>query len=122
MQQTKTRYSDTELAEFDEIITVKLDEAQKQLDYCLAELKATADNDDAKLKGLDDGVSGREVERLSALSARVKKHIQHLQNAKIRIQNKVYGVCRETGELISKERLKVVPHATLSIAAKQGKR
>lgn len=122
MAEVKTRYSDTELEEFREIIIAKINESQEQLDYCLAELKASSDNADSKLKGLDDSVSSVEVERLTTLAARLRKHLRHLQNAKIRVENKVYGICRETGQLISKERLKAVPHATLSIAAKQSQR
>ena len=118
-QNTKTRYSDDELKEFDEIIDEKLTKARDQLEYYREQLSAMADNEDAKLRGLDDGISTGESERLMNMAARQQKLIQHLENAKIRIKNKVYGVCRETGKLISKERLKAVPHATLSIEAKQ---
>ena len=76
---------------------------------------------DAKVRGLDDGTGTAEKEQLMTLAGRQRKHIQHLENALLRVNNKVYGVCRETGNLISKERLLVVPHATLSIAAKNKK-
>jgi len=118
----KTRYSDEELQEFEAIIDEKLGRARKQLSFYLSQLSDMADNPDAKVKGLDDGTGTAENERLSTMAARVQKHMQHLENAKIRIQNKVYGICREKGVLISKERLRAVPHATLSIAAKQGGR
>ena len=118
----KTRYSDEELKEFEAIIDKKLGKAKGQLDFYMSQLSDRADSSDAKVKGLDDGTGTAENERITTMAARQKKHISHLENAKIRIQNKVYGVCRETGTLISKERLKAVPHATLSIAAKQSKK
>jgi DnaK suppressor protein len=117
----KTRYSDEELEEFKVLIEGKLEKAKEQLGFYLKELEDMADNPDSKLKGLDDGLSTVENERLTNMASRQRKHIQHLENALIRIQNKVYGVCRETGKLISKERLRAVPHATLSIEAKQGR-
>ncbi len=118
---TKTRYSDKELKEFEALIDEKLSKAQEQLDFYLNQLADLADNPDAKVKGLDDGIGTAESERITNLAGRQRKLIQHLQNAKIRIKNKVYGICRETGKLISKERLKAVPHATLSIEAKQNR-
>ncbi len=118
----KTRYSDSELQEFKELIDDKIMKAEEQLQFYLDQLKERADNPDAKMKGIDDSLGSVETERLLNLSSRQKKHIQHLKNALSRIENKVYGVCRETGKLISKERLKAVPHATLSISAKQSTR
>jgi len=115
----KTRYNNKELTEFQKIIDAKLEEAKKQLDFYTTQLSDMADNPDAKVKGLDDGMSTVENERLSTLALRMKKHIQHLENAKLRIQNKVYGICRVTGKLIAKERLVAVPHATLSMEAKE---
>lgn len=117
----KTRYSDQELEEFEVLIDKKLQESRQQLDFYMTQLSNRADRADAKIKGLDDGIGTAENERMTTLAARMNKHIQHLENAKIRIKNKVYGVCRETGKLISKERLRAVPHATLSISAKQSK-
>ena len=117
----KTRYSDEELEEFKAIIEKKLERAKEQLQFYLNQLTDLANSSDAKIKGLDDGIGTAENERTTAMAARQKKHIQHLENALIRIQNKVYGVCRETGKLISKQRLKAVPHATLSIEAKQNR-
>lgn len=121
-QRQKTRYSDEELKEFKELIEKKLEAAKRQLDYYLTQMSDMADNPDIKIKSLDDGVGTVESERLNSMAGRQRKHIQHLENALVRIQNKVYGVCRETGKLISKERLRAVPHATLSIEAKQSRR
>ncbi|MDH3648651.1 MAG: TraR/DksA C4-type zinc finger protein [Saprospiraceae bacterium] len=118
---TKTRYSNKELKEFEALIDEKLTKAQEQLTFYLNQLAELADNPDSKVKGLDDGIGSAESERITNLAARQRKLIQHLENAKIRIKNKVYGICRETGKLISKERLKAVPHATLSIEAKQNR-
>ena len=118
----KTRYSDIELQEFQDLIEEKLQQAKKQLSFYTLQLSDTADNPDSKIKGLDDGIGTAENERMTTLAARLNKHIQHLENAKLRIQNKVYGICRVSGNLISKERLRAVPHATLSIKAKQDKK
>ncbi|MEM7103546.1 MAG: TraR/DksA C4-type zinc finger protein [Bacteroidota bacterium] len=116
----KTRYSDEELEEFKVLIQEKLEKAREELVFYKTQLNERADNPDSKLKGLDDGNGTAEAERLSELAARQGKYIKHLENALIRIENKVYGVCRESGKLISKERLRAVPHATLSISAKKG--
>lgn len=118
----KTRYRDEELEEFRILIQDKLDVAQKDLDFYTSQLNDRADNPDAKVKGLDDGNGTAEAERLSELAARQGKYIKHLKNALIRIENKVYGICRVTGKLIDPERLKAVPHATLSIEAKMTQR
>lgn len=118
----KTRYSDVELKEFQDLIESKLTEARQQLSFYTSQLSDSADNPDSKIKGLDDGIGTAENERMTTLAARLNKHIQHLENAKLRIQNKVYGICRVSGKLISKERLRAVPHATLSIQAKQNKK
>lgn len=115
----KTRYNNKELSEFQKIIDEKLEEAKKQLSFYKNQLTEMADNPDTKVKGLDDGLSTVENERLSTMALRMKKHILHLENAKLRIQNKVYGICRVTGKLIAKERLIAVPHATLSMEAKE---
>jgi len=115
----KSRYNDKELEEFDQLIDQKLIVAREQLEFYLKQLEDMAENPDNKIKGLDDGLSTLESERVSSLASRQQKLIQHLENAKLRIKNKVYGICRETGKLISKERLRAVPHATLSIEAKQ---
>jgi DnaK suppressor protein len=115
----KTRYNNEELSEFQKIIEEKLVEAKKQLDFYKNQLSEMANNPDTKVKGLDDGLSTVENERLSTMALRMQKHILHLENAKLRIQNRVYGICRVTGKLIAKERLVAVPHATLSMEAKE---
>ena len=118
---SKTRYSDEELAEFKAIINKKLNRAKEQFNYIRNQMQDLADNPDSKIKGLDDATGVAEAEQLNSSAARLQKHIQHLENALIRIENKVYGICRATGKLISKQRLKAVPHATLSIEAKQNR-
>lgn len=117
----KTRYSDEELTEFKTLIEEKLEQAHNQLNFYLRQLSDMADSEDAKVRGLDDGNGTAENERLNNMAVRQRKHIQHLENALIRIKNKVYGLCRVSGKLISKERLRAVPHATLSINAKQNR-
>lgn len=117
--QARTRYSDTELAEFQLIIQDKLEKANQQLKFYLRQMAELADNEDAKIKNLDDAVGSSEREYLNSLAVRQRSHIQHLDNALLRIHNKVYGICRATGKLISKERLLAVPHATLSVDAKR---
>ncbi len=115
---TKTRYSDEELAEFKVIIEKKLNRAQTELGYYKEQLSAMAESADAKVRGLDDGTGTAMNDNIGILAARQQKYVQHLENALIRIENKVYGVCRESGKLISKDRLKAVPHTTLSMEAK----
>ncbi|MDV7399181.1 TraR/DksA C4-type zinc finger protein, partial [Arthrospira platensis SPKY1] len=80
-----------------------------------------ADNPDSKIRGLDDGTGTAENEQLYQMASRQQKLIQHLENALIRVHNKTYGICRATGKLISKERLKAVPHATLCMEAKKAR-
>ncbi len=116
---SRTRYSDAELEEFRAIIVEKLDSAHQQLRYYLRQLTELADNEDAKIKSLDNAVGSTEREYISSLAVRQRSHIQHLDNALQRIQNKVYGICRATGKLIARERLLAVPHATLSLDAKR---
>lgn len=118
---SKTRYSDEELAEFKILIEKKLLRAKEQFSYIRSQMDEMADNPDLKVKGLDDGISSMESEDLHGSAARLQKYIQHLENALIRIESKMYGVCRVTGKLISKARLKAVPHATLSMEAKQNR-
>ena len=117
----KIRYSDEELKEFKEIIEEKIKKAKKQLEFYRLQIAEITNGPDGHIKGLDDGISTTETEHIMQMIGRVSKHIKHLENALLRIENKVYGICRVTGKLISKERLKAVPHATLSIEAKQQK-
>lgn len=118
----KTRYSDEELAEFKQLILEKLEKAQ--VDYQLLRNVITHNNENdtedtsPTFKLIEEGASMLSKEEAGQLAQRQEKFIQHLRAALIRIENKSYGICRETGQLISKERLRAVPHATLSIAAK----
>ncbi|MDO5570389.1 MAG: TraR/DksA C4-type zinc finger protein [Bacteroidales bacterium] len=118
----KTRYSDAELEEFKAVITDKLEKAYKDYDLLKAAVMNTDGNDDADtaptFKVLEEGASTLSKEEAGQLAQRQMKFIQHLRAALVRIENKTYGVCRETGKLIPKERLMAVPHATLSIDAK----
>jgi len=118
----KIRYSDDELAEFREIIVKKLEEAQQDLELLRDQLSHRDDHgtDDTSptFKLLEDGSEVMSREETNQLAIRQQKFIANLQGALVRIQNKTYGICRETGKLISKERLRIVPHATLSIEAK----
>ena len=120
----RSRYSDEELQEFRELITNKLETARGELKYLQEQISRSSemgDDSDARFKGLEDGTSTSEREYLSQMASRQIQYIGHLEKALVRIENKTYGICRETGKLISKERLRAVPHATLSIEAKQGK-
>lgn len=118
----KTRYSDTELKEFREIIEAKLAKASKDLQLLTEAYTNSGDNstDDTSptFKVLEEGCNVLSKEENSRLAARQQKFIINLENALIRIENQTYGICRVTGKLISKERLRSVPHATLSIDAK----
>ena len=118
----KTRYSDEELAEFKEIILQKLDKARADYELLRSSMIQSGENgtDDTSptFKVLEEGASTLSKEESGRLAQRQLKFIQHLEAALVRIQNKTYGICRETGQLIDKERLKLVPHATLSMEAK----
>jgi RNA polymerase-binding transcription factor DksA len=118
----KTRYTDAELDEFRTLINEKLNKAQKEYEE-LRNAIANLDGNDVMdtsptFKVLEEGASTLSKEEAGRLAQRQMKFIQHLQSAMIRIENKTYGICRETGKLIPKERLRAVPHATLSIEAK----
>lgn len=119
---TKERYSDADLAEFKKLIQDKIEKAQKQLDLYEQAFKNGSANDTEDtaptFKSFDDGSSTLSKEANSQLAIRQGKFIRDLKNALIRIENKTYGICRVTGKLIRKERLLLVPHATLSIEAK----
>ncbi|MEM7825953.1 MAG: TraR/DksA C4-type zinc finger protein [Candidatus Aenigmatarchaeota archaeon] len=122
-EDNRTRYSDEELAEFKAIILQKLEEARSNYQ----ELKAALTHSDAHgtedthatFKLMEDGSETMTREEIAQLAARQEKFIKNLENALIRIENKTYGICRVTGKLIPKERLRLVPHATLSIEAKE---
>jgi len=122
----KNRYSDEELKEFKEIIITKLAKAKADFDL----LKKTLSNQDGNdtqdtsptFKVLEEGATVMSREEVGKLAQRQAQFIQHLQAALVRVENKTYGICRQTGKLISKERLPAVPHATLSIDAKNQQR
>ena len=121
----KTRYSDVELEEFKQIILEKLEKAKRDYDLLKANITHSDDNDtqdtSPTFKVLEEGASVLSKEESGRLAQRQQKFIHHREAALVRIQNKTYGGCRETGKLIPKEWLKAVPHATLSIEAKNKK-
>lgn len=122
----KTRYSDAELEEFRAIILEKLKTAQKNYEQLRASMMNVDGNDvddtSPTYKVLEEGANTLSKEETTRLAQRELKFIQGLQAALVRIENKTYGICRETGKLIPAERLRAVPHATLSIEAKQAKK
>ncbi|MEP6700958.1 MAG: TraR/DksA C4-type zinc finger protein [Bacteroidota bacterium] len=116
------RYSDNDLTEFREIIQKKLDAAKKELNYLqglITRKDEGGDMDEARYMTMEDGSVSMEREQLSQMASRQITFIDHLEKAMMRIENKTYGICRVTGKLIDKARLRAVPHATLSIEAKQ---
>lgn len=121
-QEPKVRYSDEELEEFRGLINLKIKKAQEQLELYQEAYKNNSSNgtDDTSptFKAFDEGSETMSKEANSQLAIRQEKFIRDLKNALIRIENKTYGICRVTGKLIQKERLRLVPHATLSIEAK----
>jgi RNA polymerase-binding transcription factor DksA len=119
---TKVRYTDAELAEFRRLIEDKIVKAQQDLDLIRSAYMNDGNNgtDDTSptFKAFEEGSETMSKEANTQLAIRQEKFIRDLKNAIVRIENKTYGICRITGKLISKERLKLVPHATLSIEAK----
>ncbi|WP_326493320.1 TraR/DksA family transcriptional regulator [Marinifilum sp. D737] len=119
----KKRYTDEELQGFKELINSKLAKAKKDYDTLKAVISNSSGNDiedtSPTFKVLEEGASVLSKEEAGRLAQRQAKFISHLEAALIRIENKTYGICRETGKLISPERLRAVPHATLSIEAKK---
>ncbi|WP_423146990.1 TraR/DksA family transcriptional regulator [Rubrolithibacter danxiaensis] len=118
----KTRYSDAELQEFKEIILEKMRSAKDELASLTQSLSNPnlngTDDTAGTYKTLEDGSATLEKEQINQLASRQKKFIENLEAALVRIENKTYGICRETGKLIPKERLRAVPHTTLSMEAK----
>ncbi len=121
-EEIKTRYSDKDLEEFKVLIQEKIEKAKEQLDLIKSAYMNDGDNgtDDTSptFKAFEEGSSVMSKESNSQLAIRQEKFIRDLKNALVRIENKTYGVCRVTQKLINKDRLKLVPHATLSIEAK----
>lgn len=122
----KTRYTDEELLEFKEIILQKLEKARSDYEILKSAITMSESNDtqdtSPTFKVLEEGAATLSKEEAGKLAQRQMKFIQHLEAALVRIENKNYGICRETGLLIDKERLRVVPHATLSVEAKNRQR
>jgi DnaK suppressor protein len=116
------RYSDADLAEFKEIILKKIQKAQSDLDLIksayMNDLNNGTDDTSPTFKAFEEGSETMSKEANSQLAIRQEKFIRDLKNALFRVENKTYGICKVTGKLISKERLKIVPHATMSIEAK----
>jgi RNA polymerase-binding transcription factor DksA len=117
------RYSDAELGEFRELILKKLEQAKKELSYLQGLItrkdEMGGDETENRYMTMEDGSMSMEREQLAQMASRQINYIDHLEKAMMRIENKTYGICRVTGKLIDKARLRAVPHATLSIEAKQ---
>jgi DnaK suppressor protein len=122
MVEEQIRYSDADLAEFKALIQAKLEKAKGDLELIksayMNDLNNGTDDTSPTFKAFEEGSETMSKEANSQLAIRQEKFIRDLKNALIRIENKTYGVCKVTGKLISKERLKIVPHATMSIEAK----
>lgn len=122
MQEEKNRYSEEELKEFEELIRGKLDSTMTELNYIKGTLSKKNDSGTdmtgGTSKALEDGADASERENLSQLAARLQKYATQLENALVRIKNGTYGVCVDSGKLIPKERLRVVPHTQQTIEAK----
>jgi len=118
------KYSDSDLNEFRSLISKKMEAAKKELTYLQGLItrkdEMGGDNDDARYMTMEDGSMSMEREQLSQMASRQITYIDHLEKATMRIENKTYGICRVTGKLIDKARLRAVPHATLSLEAKLG--
>jgi len=120
------RYSDADLAEFKELILKKIEKAQNDLELIksayMNDLNNGTDDTSPTFKAFEEGSETMSKEANSQLAIRQEKFIRDLKNALFRVENKTYGVCKVTGKLISKERLRLVPHATMSIEAKNMQR
>ena len=126
MAEEKLRYSDADLQEFKQLIQDKIDKAEKDLglikESFINDQNNGTDDTSPTFKAFEEGAETLSKEQNALLAGRQEKFIRDLKNALIRIQNKTYGICRVTGKLIAKERLRAVPHATLSIEAKNMQR
>ncbi len=126
MTDERLRFSDADLAEFKELILQKIEKAQNDLELIksayINDLNNETDDTSPTFKAFEEGSETMSKEANSQLAIRQEKFIRDLRNALVRIENKTYGVCKVTGKLINKERLKIVPHATMSIEAKNMQR
>src|SRR5882757_2826316 len=122
VENEKTRYSESDLQEFKTLILDKLRSAKEELNALATSLSSPnangTDDTAGTYKTLEDGSATLEKEQINQLAARQKKFIEQLEAALVRIENKTYGICRETGKLIPKERLRAVPHTTMTMEAK----
>ncbi len=126
MQEERQRYSAADLQEFKELIQAKIEKAEKDLSLIresfINDQNNGTDDTSPTFKAFEEGAETLSKEQNAILAGRQEKFVRDLKNALVRIENKTYGVCRVTGKLISKERLRAVPHATLSIEAKNMQR
>lgn len=126
MVEEQLRYSDADLAEFKTLINAKLEKAKNDLELIksayMNDLNNGTDDTSPTFKAFEEGSETMSKEANSQLAIRQEKFMRDLRNALVRIENKTYGLCKVTGKLISKERLKIVPHATMSIEAKNMQR
>ncbi len=126
MIEEQLRYSDADLAEFKALINAKLEKAKNDLDLIksayMNDLNNGTDDTSPTFKAFEEGSETMSKEANSQLAIRQEKFMRDLRNALVRIENKTYGLCKVTGKLINKERLKIVPHATMSIEAKNMQR
>lgn len=118
MEVSVVRYKDADLAIFKEVILKKIAKAKEEIDFYSDQIKNTSESE-TQFASIDDGSMTSERENMNQIVVRMQKLISHLESALVRIENKSYGICRETGRLIPKERLLVVPHATLSVEGKK---
>ena len=119
MAAQQQRYSQEELKEFEGLILTNLDKSRQEFNYLMDSIKRySGEGNFGSVKTLEDGADALEKEQLNQLAARTQKHIKNLENALVRIKNGTYGICIDTGNLISKERLRAVPHTQHSIEAK----
>lgn len=126
MSEERQRYSDSDLTEFKELIQSKIEKAEKDLmlirESFINDQNNGTDDTSPTFKAFEEGAETLSKEQNAILAGRQEKFVRDLKNALIRIQNKTYGICRVTGKLIGKDRLRAVPHATLSIEAKNMQR
>ena len=126
MSEERQRYSDSDLMEFKELIQSKIEKAEKDLmlirESFINDQNNGTDDTSPTFKAFEEGAETLSKEQNAILAGRQEKFVRDLKNALVRIQNKTYGICRVTGKLIGKDRLRAVPHATLSIEAKKMQR
>ncbi len=118
METSVVRYSDADLVVFKEVILKKIAKAKEEIDFYSDQIRNSSESE-TQFASIDDGSMTSERENMNQIVARMQKLVSHLESALVRIENKTYGICRETGKLIPKERLMVVPHATLSVEGKK---